>query len=275
MSLARHAPVCVSPEELNALMDAAEQAADAAATITLQYFRQPLQVANKAGQHAFDPVTEADRQAEIVIRDVLSTAYPDIGFYGEEHDRVEGSSGLTWVVDPIDGTRAFMSGMPLWGTLIGLFDGQDAILGVMDQPFLNERYLATANQSQLRDANGVHTLSTRKGVSLNEATMYCTTPDIFATEESLRRFTSVKNSALLTRYGGDCYAYALLAAGHVDVVLDCDLKPYDIQALIPLIEAAGGQVTNWQGDAAVDGGFVVACGSRALHEQTLSLLRDR
>lgn len=274
MSLAKHAPVAVSAAKLSELMSAAERAADAAAMITLAYFRQPLQVDNKAGQQAFDPVTEADKLAELAIREVLQREYPDIGFYGEEHDRVDGSSGLTWVVDPIDGTRAFMSGMPLWGTLIGLFDGQDAILGLMDQPFFKERYMATSAQAQLRDADGTHVLTTRTGVALSEATVYCTTPDMFSTEESKRRFLSVKEQALLTRYGGDCYAYALLAAGHVDIVLDCDLQPYDIQALIPLIEAAGGCVTDWQGNRAVDGGFVVACGSQALHEQTLSLLQS-
>lgn len=273
MSLAKHAPVIVAPEKIDALLLAAAQAADAAAAVTMKYFRQPLQIDNKAGQDAFDPVTQADKQAELAIRDVLISAFPDIGFYGEEHANVASESGLTWVVDPIDGTRAFMSGMPLWGTLIGLFDGQNAILGLMDQPFFNERYTATAAFAQLHDARGFHPLSTRTGVALGQATMYCTTPDMFDTQDSYRRFSAVKNGCRLTRYGGDCYAYGLLAAGHADIVLDCDLKPYDIQALIPLIEAAGGVVTNWEGQSAVDGGFIVAAGSASLHEETLALLQ--
>ena len=273
MSLKKHAAVSVSSEELDLLLIAAERAADAAAKVTMQYFRQSLHVDNKAGENAFDPVTQADKEAEIAIREILSREFPHVGFYGEEHDAVESESGLTWVVDPIDGTRAFMSGMPLWGTLIGLFNGENAILGVMDQPFFKERFTAASGLSQLRNSTGVQTLKTRSGISLESATMYCTTPDMFVGDQEKRRFEGVKNSVQLTRYGGDCYAYGLLAAGHVDVVLDCDLKPYDIQALIPIIEAAGGVVSDWQGNSAVDGGFVVASGSTTIHEQTLEILQ--
>lgn len=273
MSLKKHAAVSVSSEDLDLLMAAAERAADAAARVTMQYFRQPLNVDNKAGKHAFDPVTQADKEAELVIREVLTSEFPHVGFYGEEHDVVESESGLTWVVDPIDGTRAFMSGMPLWGTLIGLFNGENAILGVMDQPFFKERFTAVNGSAQLRSANGSLSLKTRSGTNLDAATMYCTTPDMFVGDQEKRRFEGVKNSVQLTRYGGDCYAYGLLAAGHVDVVLDCDLQPYDIQALIPIVEAAGGVVSNWQGNSAVDGGFVVASGSNTIHEQTLKILQ--
>ncbi|MFK8078402.1 MAG: histidinol-phosphatase [Granulosicoccus sp.] len=273
MSLKKQAAVSVPPEELARLLAAAERAADAAAKVTMQYFRQSLHVDNKAGENAFDPVTQADKEAEIAIREILSTEFPRVGFYGEEHDAVESESGLTWVVDPIDGTRAFMSGMPLWGTLIGLFNGENAILGVMDQPFFSERFTAANGLSQLRSSSGVQTLNTRSGISLESATMYCTTPDMFVSDQGKRRFEGVKDAVQLTRYGGDCYAYGLLAAGHVDLVLDCDLKPYDIQALIPIIEAAGGIVTDWQGKSAVDGGYVVASGSTAIHEQTLKILQ--
>ncbi|NND92429.1 MAG: histidinol-phosphatase, partial [Granulosicoccus sp.] len=170
--------------------------------------------------------------------------------------------------------RAFMSGMPLWGTLIGLFNGRDAILGVMDQPFLQERYTAAGSASQLTMAQGMKSLATRTGVSLADATMYCTTPDMFVTDNSQAAFQRVRRSVRLTRYGGDCYAYTLLASGFVDIVLDCDLQPYDIVALIPIIESAGGVVSNWDGNSAVDGGFVVASGSEILHEQTLKLLQN-
>lgn len=273
MSLDKHAPVPVSPEELDLLLAGAERAADAAAKVTMHYFRQPLSVDNKAGENAFDPVTQADKEAELAIRQILTSEFPHVGFYGEEHDVLESESGLTWVVDPIDGTRAFMSGMPLWGTLIGLFNGENSILGVMDQPFFKERFTAVNGTSQLYNSMGVYPLKTRTGIALGQATMYCTTPDIFVGGLEKRRFEGVKDAVQLTRYGGDCYAYGLLAAGHVDVVLDCDLQPYDIQALIPIVEAAGGVVSNWQGDSAVDGGFVVASGSRAIHEQTLQILQ--
>lgn len=274
MSLAKHTPVSVSSAQLNDLMAAAERAADAAAAITMRYFRSTMEVENKAGDNAFDPVTEADKRAELAIREVFSRECPEIGFYGEEHDNVQGESGLTWVVDPIDGTRAFMSGMPLWGTLIGLFDGQDVILGLMDQPFFNERFMAMNGRAELRNAQGLQALTTRTGVRLSAATLYCTTPDMFQEGLAHQRFSTVKEAVQLSRYGGDCYAYALLAAGHVDLVLDCDLKPYDIQALIPIVEAAGGVVSNWDGGSAVDGGFIIACGSREIHEQTLRLLQS-
>ena len=273
MGLKKHTAVSVTAVELDELLFVAGQAADQASKVTLDYFRNTLHVDNKAGQNGFDPVTQADKEAELVIREVLSSAFPKIGFFGEEHAAVHSESGLTWVVDPIDGTRAFMSGMPLWGTLIGLFDGEKSILGLMDIPFLAERFSSVNGSSYLHNREGRESLSTRQGASLAEATMYCTTPDMFDTELGLKRFTSVKESVQLTRYGGDCYSYALLAAGHVDLVLDCDLKPYDIAALIPIIEGAGGVVSNWEGDRAEDGGYVLASGSRTIHDQTLALLQ--
>lgn len=274
MGLKKHAAVSMTAAELNELMAAANQAADAAARITMKYFRNALQVDNKAGEHAFDPVTQADKEAELVIRDILTSAFPTVGFYGEEHAAIESESGLTWVVDPIDGTRAFMSGMPLWGTLIGLFDGENAVLGLMDIPFSEERFTAVSGLSYVQNRLGRQALATRKEVALTDATMYCTTPDMFNTQLSNKRFASVKESVRLTRYGGDCYSYALLAAGHVDIVLDCDLQPYDITAIIPIIEGAGGVVTNWDGNSAEDGGFVLASGSQAIHDQTLELLQS-
>ncbi|MFK7890922.1 MAG: histidinol-phosphatase [Granulosicoccus sp.] len=271
--LPRHEPTAVSQTELCALSEAAQRAADAAAEVTMQYFRNEMHVLNKAGTDNFDPVTAADRSAELAIRDSLYKEFPGIGFFGEEHAATKGSSGLLWVVDPIDGTRAFMSGMPLWGTLIGLYNGRDAILGVMDQPFLQERYVGDGKVAHVTDHLGRHQLTTRNCSDLALATLYCTTPDMFAAGVEQDRFQTVRQSVQLTRYGGDCYAYALLAAGHVDIVLDGDLKPYDIQALIPIVEGAGGIVSNWQGDSAVDGGLVVACGNRAVHESVIALLQ--
>lgn len=271
--LPRQTPTIVSGADLELLRQAAERAADAAAVITCDYFRNELTVSNKAGKHAFDPVTEADRLAELAIRDSLQRDFPTIGFLGEEHEAVAGSSGLLWVVDPIDGTRAFMSGMPLWGTLIGLYDGRDAILGVMDQPFLLERYVGLAGSAHLYSAHGNRVLATRQVDSLSDATLYCTTPDMFASGAPRQSFESIKRAVQLTRYGGDCYAYALLAAGFVDIVLDCDLQPYDIQALIPIVEGAGGIVSNWKGDSAVEGGYVIACGSKNTHDSALAHLQ--
>lgn len=272
MKLPEHEPVEVMHEELTALLRAANMAADAAAVVTMSYFRQVMDVTNKAQHGEFDPVTEADRLAEVAIRDILQREFPRIGFYGEEHDAINSSNGLLWVVDPIDGTRAFMSGMPLWGTLIGLYNGREVVLGLMDQPFLKERYTGSRLGSVLESASGSRKLRTRATDELSSSTLYCTTPDMFATPSARHCFSVVKQSTQLTRYGGDCYAYALLASGYVDIVLDCDLKPYDIQALIPVVEQAGGVVTDWQGNSAVHGGYIVACGSKKLYEQVLPLL---
>ena len=272
MTLPRHPPVVPDDKELERLMMTAGLAADAAASITLRYFRSAIAVENKAGMGNFDPVTIADKEAELAIRSVLQEHYPDIGFYGEEHEVIASKNGLMWVVDPIDGTRAFMSGMPLWGTLIGLYNGENAILGVMDQPFFKERYCATVHSSSLQTPEITRSLATRHVSELAAAVAYCTTPDMFTDKAARACFEQIRAKCLLMRYGGDCYAYALLAAGHIDLVLDCDLKPFDIQALIPIITAAGGVVSNWNGDSAVDGGYVVACGSKALHDTVLPLL---
>ncbi|MFK7994236.1 MAG: histidinol-phosphatase [Granulosicoccus sp.] len=272
MSLPRYSPVLPDTDQLEHLLQVAGEAADAAARVTGQYFRSDFAVENKAGVGSFDPVTAADREAELAIRKVLRNRCPDIGIYGEEHETIASDNGLMWVVDPIDGTRAFMSGMPLWGTLIGLYNGRDAILGLMDQPFFQERYIAHSDKSLIVTANATRPLSTRLVPELSDAVAYCTTPDMFTEASAMACFQTIKNEVQLMRYGGDCYAYALLAAGYVDIVLDCDLKPYDIQALIPIVNAAGGVVSNWEGDSAVDGGYVVACGSRELHDKLMPLL---
>lgn len=272
MALPRTNPVPISATDAQAMLVSANRALDSARDVTLHYFRQTVDVHNKAGGEAFDPVTIADREAELAIRDVLARDFPDIGFFGEEHAPEYGDSGLLWVVDPIDGTRAFVSGMPMWGTLIGLFDGQKVVMGLLDQAVLDERYIGFNQQATMVCRGTTQTLTTRATTHLNEATFYCTTPDMFKDEMSASRFRKLRDTVKLVRYGGDCYAYALLALGFVDVVLDTDLQPYDIAALMPIIEAAGGVVTDWNGGDAVDGGQVVATASRQLHKQVLGIL---
>jgi myo-inositol-1(or 4)-monophosphatase len=211
----------------------------------------------------------ADKAAERAMRELIQDRYPAHGILGEEEGAVAGSSELTWVLDPIDGTRAFITGLPLWGTLIALNDGERPVLGVMNQPFTGERYIGTSDGAW---CDGVK-LQTRSCQGLSSATLMCTTPDMFDSSERRDAFQSVASQAQLVRFGGDCYAYCMLASGFVDVIIEASLQPYDLQALIPIIEGAGGVITSWDGSTAQNGGTVVACGDPALHAQLVELLR--
>lgn len=259
----------LSPTQLAEYSAFAEQLAAAAAAAIQPYFRVQLEVEDKGAQ-LFDPVTVADKAAERAMRELIQSRYPAHGILGEEEEAVTGSGEFTWVLDPIDGTRAFITGLPLWGTLIALNDGQRPLLGVMNQPFTGERYLGTP-QGAWR--NGV-ALKTRACASLGSARLMCTTPDMFDTPARRAAFESVAAKAQLLRFGGDCYAYCMLASGFVDVIVEASLQPYDVQALIPIIEGAGGVMTAWDGGTAQHGGAIVACGDPALHAELIELLRD-
>lgn len=265
----------LNTSELQAYLDFAHQLAEAAATITLSHFRQPIIVDNKLSGNDFDPVTIADRAAEEVMRDLILAKYPTHGIYGEEHGEASGSDNLTWVLDPIDGTRAFISGLPTWGTLIALYDGTRPIVGVMDQPFTGERYFScgAAGISTLRYKRIDTQLKTRQCLQLSDATLMSTGPEIFDPAE-FQVQQKLVSSVKLTRYGGDCYAYCLLASGHIDLVVESGLSAYDIQALIPIVENAGGVVTDWSGEAAVHGGQVLASATSGLQHHALEILQS-
>lgn len=256
-------------ERLNEYLDFAHRLADAAAAQSLPLFRTHAEVQDKGGRR-FDPVTAADQAAETAMRELIAATYPDHGVHGEEHERIEGTSPLTWVLDPIDGTRAFITGLPLWGTLIALNDGDRPVLGVMDQPFTGERFVGTCDAAWL----GKTPLRTRPCASLADAKLMCTTPEMFGDEAEWKAFRCVADRARLLRYGGDCYAYCMVAAGHVDAVVEAGLQPYDVQALIPIVEGAGGIITSWTGDDPQHGGRVVACGDRRLHAEILAALAE-
>ena len=256
-----------SPDQINELRQFAETLADAAAAAIMPYFRAPLPVQHKGGK-VYDPVTLADQAAEQVMRDLIRSTYPDHGIIGEEHGNVESRSGLTWVLDPIDGTRAFITGMPLWGTLIALNNGTRPILGVMNQPYTRERFVGTPQGAW---CNG-KALSTRACDSLSSARLMCTSPQIFDNAKQLAAFNAIADDVQLVRYGGDCYAYCMLASGHVDAVIEAGLQTYDVQALIPIIEGAGGVMTAWDGGDAQHGGPVVAAGDPVLHAQLVQRL---
>lgn len=258
----------LSAEQIAEFQAFAEQLADAAAAAIAPYFRAPLAVEDKGGR-LYDPVTVADKAAERAMRELILARYPEHGILGEEEDAVVGSSSLTWVLDPIDGTRAFITGLPLWGTLIALNDGQRPLLGVMNQPFTGERYVGTPAGAW---RNGTP-LKTRACPSIAKARLMCTTPDMFDTPARRQAFDSVAAQAQLLRFGGDCYAYCMLASGYVDAIVEASLQPYDIQALMPIVEGAGGVVTAWDGGPAQNGGAVIACGDPQLHAQLVEMLR--
>ena len=258
------------PELLGELAEVAEAVADAARSETLRHFRAAGTVDNKdAG--GFDPVTEGDRAAERAMRAVLARRRPDDAILGEEFGHAGGSSGLTWVLDPIDGTRAYLSGAPSWGVLVAVSDASGPILGLIDQPYIGERFFGGPEGAWVTGPAGRRAARTRATATLGAAILFTTFPEIGTVEEAAA-FRALAARVRLTRYGLDCYAYALLAAGHVDLVVEAGLHPYDIQGPIAVIRAAGGIVTDWQGGPAHHGGRVIAAANPALHTEALAIL---
>jgi histidinol phosphatase-like enzyme (inositol monophosphatase family) len=263
--------------------------ADAAREVTLGHFRtadlapehkakagDPEHDLSGQGEPGFDPVTAADRGAERAMRTVLAARRADDGIVGEELEVDRGTSGLTWVLDPIDGTRAFVAGMPTWGILIALFDGVEPVIGVVDHPVTDERWvgIATPNHRSCRRQHaGATTEVATRSRPLDEAVLATTFPEV-GTDEERAAFERVRDRVRLTRYGADSYAYALVAAGTVDVVVEAGLAPWDVQALVPIVRGAGGTMTAWDGRPAHAGGRVVAAGSATLHARTMELLAD-
>lgn len=241
-----------------------------AGEVIVPHFREELDIEDKRSGGRFDPVTEADRAAERVVRDGITDAYPSHGILGEEFGH-ESGDGLTWVVDPIDGTRAFMTGMLHWGLLLALFDGEKPVLGIMHQPFTNETFYGTNDSAFYRHGDQERRLRTRACGSLDDAVLTTTSPKLFAEPKERAAFDRLEGAVKLSKYGGDCYIYAMVAMGFVDLATDCGLKAYDIQALIPIIQGAGGIVSTADGGDASMGGLVLAAGSRELH--TLALKR--
>ena len=246
-------------------------ALDAARAVLRGAFRTAMEVSNKAAAGAaFDPVTAADRAAEQAIRAVLRARTPGIGIFGEEqgHEapRLAGDRRL-WVIDPIDGTRSFMTGFPTWGTLLGLRDGDVMRWGALDQPLLAERFEGDGTVARLGDRR----LRARPTQRLDEAVLYATTPDMFGPDER-PAFEALSRRVRLRRFGGDCYAYAMLAMGFVDLVVEAGLAPYDIAPLVPILEGAGAVVTTWDGGPALDGGRILAAATAPLHAAAREIL---
>jgi histidinol phosphatase-like enzyme (inositol monophosphatase family) len=256
------------PDQLH---DVAARLADAAREAVLPWFRHAALSADSKAAAGFDPVTEADRAAERAMREILADCRPDDGILGEEFGTEAGTSGLTWVLDPIDGTRGFISGTPTWGVLIALCDENGPRLGVIDQPYIRERFTGGLDRAEVTGPSGTVPLRTRSDSTLADAIVFTTFPEI-GTPDDRAAFERVSAAARLTRYGMDCYAYALVAAGQVDLVIEAGLYPYDVCAPIAVIEAAGGVVTNWEGGPAHGGGRVLAAANPRLHAEALARL---
>ncbi|WP_108885203.1 inositol monophosphatase family protein [Pseudoprimorskyibacter insulae] len=251
----------------------AEKMADAARAAILPFFRSTgLDTDNKLAG-GFDPVTEADRAAERAMRAVLAEHRPDDAILGEEYGRSDGSTGLTWVLDPIDGTRGFISGTPTWGILIAVGGDDGPAFGIVDQPYIGERFIGGFGLAELRGPHGTRPLRTRSSGKMDDAILFTTFPEV-GTPEDAEAFRRVAAKAKLTRYGMDCYAYALLASGQVDLVIESGLNAYDIQGPIAVIEAAGGIVTDWQGGPAHQGGRALAAANPAVHAAAMALLNE-
>ena len=251
----------------DAAVEFACTAAIAAGAAILPHFRARIVVDDKAaGRGSYDPVTEADRAAEHVIRAAIARAYPGHGIHGEEHGRQAGREPWTWVIDPIDGTRSFILGQLHWATLIALNDGTRPVVGVTHQPFVGETFVGVAGgAAEWRRGTERRMLATRRCTAVAEAVVATTDPRHFVSDRQRAAYDVATDGARMVRFGGDCYCYTQLAMGVVDIVIETGLQAYDIQSLIPLIEAAGGVVTSWTGGPCDQGGDVLACGDPHLH----------
>ena len=237
----------------------------------LPFFRSSLGVEDKGSAAGFDPVTAADRAAESAMRTLIKRSFPEHGIVGEEYGNEQTQAEYVWVLDPIDGTKSFITGMPAWGSLIALTRNGEPVFGMMHQPFIRERFAGDGGATRYRGPAGERELHVRLCATLADAMMFTTSPQLM-NDADRTAFGRVEAAVRLSRYGGDCYAYCMLAAGHVDLVIETGLKPHDIVALIPIVQGAGGIVTNWEGESAVKGGRVVAAGDKRVHAAAMKLL---
>jgi len=258
--------------DLAALPAFLDRLAGAAAEAIMPHFRMAASVESKSDSR-FDPVTEADRGAEAAIRRLINETYPEHGIVGEELGTERADAEFVWVIDPIDGTRSFITGLPVWGTLIGLMRDGKPILGLMAQPFTGERFAGDGTRAWYSGPDGERPMTTRPCGSLGEASLFTTTPAMFSGADRVA-YDRVERAVRLARYGCDCYAYCMVASGNADIVVEAGLQAYDIVALIPIVEGAGGRLTDWQGNSAAAGGRVVASGDPRLHDLVIENLNE-
>lgn len=238
----------------------------------LPFFRTALSVTDK-GNDRFDPVTAADHAAETAMRNLIRRSFPEHGVVGEEFGPDRADAEYVWVLDPIDGTKSFISGMPAWGTLIALTRFGEPVFGMMSQPFIGERFSGDGLAAQYKGPAGDRDLRVRACATLADAVLFTTSP-LLMNEADREAFRKVEAAVRLSRYGGDCYAYCMLAAGHVDLVIETELKPYDVLPLVPIITGAGGVITTWDNGPPVAGGRIVAAGDKRVHAAALEILKS-
>jgi histidinol phosphatase-like enzyme (inositol monophosphatase family) len=257
--------------EQDEVIATAHALADAARVETLRYFRSAGLSAETKDTDRFDPVTVADRASEQAMRAILAARRPDDAILGEEFGAKAGTSGLTWVLDPIDGTRGYLSGTPTWGVLIAVSDDTGPVFGIIDQPYIRERFSGGFGVAEVDGPMGGASLKTRAPRPLADAILFSTFPEVGTPDEGAA-FRRLVPQVKLTRYGTDCYAYALIAAGQIDLVVEAGLQAYDVQAPIAVIEAAGGIVTDWTGASVHQGGRVLAAANRTVHAAAMAVL---
>ena len=262
-----------------------ERLAQVSGEVILPFFRSAIRAEDKSPGAMFDPVTEADRGAEAAMRRLIAQTFPAHGVIGEEYGRDRPEAEYVWVLDPIDGTKSFVSGLPTWGTLIGLMHRGRPVYGMMAQPFTRERFYGDGKRASARtlapsrgDAPpsewAIRAMRTRSCASLSQATLATTSPLLIRDDSDRAAYARVEGQVRLARYGGDCYAYCALAAGFVDLVVETNLKPHDVVALVPIIEGAGGVVTTWDGESAAHGGRIIAAGDKAVYDEARRLLLE-
>jgi histidinol-phosphatase len=247
-----------------------DQLASTSGETILPFFRTALAIDNKkAGD--FDPVTAADRAAEDAMRTLIRTNFPEHGILGEEYGAERTGAEYVWVLDPIDGTKSFIAGMVAWGTLIGLMRFGEPVFGMMSQPFTRERFSGDGGAAHYRGPSGNRDLHVRACAGVADALLYTTSP-LLMNAADRAAFGRVESAVKLSRYGGDCYAYCMLAAGQIDLVIETEIKPHDIVPLIPIITGAGGIVTTWENGPPQAGGRVIVAGDKRVHEAAMELL---
>ena len=250
----------------------ANRLADTSGAVIRPFFRQPIAVTHKDGVHAFDPVTEADRGAERALRELIARERPADGILGEEYGETPGTSNYRWVLDPVDGTRAFITGRHEWGSLIALEDKGRAVLGILDQPVLGERFVGAGGTAHLLQAGQSTKLQVRECPALKDAILCATDPSAYFSGSEQQAFARVQAQTRMTRYGGDCYLFAALAMGFVDLVIEAGFHAWDAAALIPIVEGAGGVMTSWDGGSAASGKTIIAAGDKRVHQAAMKLL---